>query len=188
MIKGTILNALILYQKFQGRRKKNSNWNSLVDQSLCKTEITKCDCTIEIYPFLREIISPTPSTVKVDALFDTKKTPDITTLVVVSLHCVLDLALRSIRAKNEDPKAFLFVEIVWNWLNFVKSMSVDIHFTEYFISFATSFSSFYERHLGCLGNFDGRSINTFITSIYIIDNSCSNSLHLENVSHDALRG
>lgn len=118
---------------------KNSNWNSLVDQSLCKTEITKRDCTSEIYPFLKEIISPTPSTIYRFVWY--KKAPDITTLVVVNLHCVLDLALRSIRAKNEDLKAFLFVEIVWNWLNFVKFMFVDIHFTDYFISFATSFST-----------------------------------------------
>lgn len=98
---------------------KNSNWNSLVDQSLCKTEITKRDCTSEIYPFLKEIISPTPSTIYRFVWY--KKAPDITTLVVVSLHCVLDLALRSIRAKNEDLKAFLFVEIVWNWLNLLSS-------------------------------------------------------------------
>ena len=163
MIKGAILNALILYQKFQGHRMKNSNWNSLADQSLCKTEITKRDCTSEIYPFLKEIISPTPSTIYRFVWY--KKAPDITTLVVVNLVVVLDLALRSIRAKNEELKAFLFVEIVWNWLNFVKFMFVDIHFTDYFISFATSFSSFYERHLGCPDNFDGRSINTFITSI-----------------------
>ena len=54
MIKGAILNALILYKKFLGKRMKNSKWNSL-DQSLSQTEITKCDWTSEIYPFLKDL-------------------------------------------------------------------------------------------------------------------------------------